>query len=148
METYTSAFRSGDLSGLLAHDQLIQQLEHNKTFRLRGFKEGPITFFPTYKYDPRSDDYDTSEKRRTPAWCDRILWRSRVPSRMQQLEYRRYEVNVSDHRPISASFIIKVKNVDQQKRDGSKAIVESAWADRQVQILEYSRAFYVRQALI
>ncbi|KAJ3912636.1 Endonuclease/exonuclease/phosphatase, partial [Lentinula edodes] len=70
----------------------------------RFFTEGPITFAPTYKYDRRSDVYDTSEKRRAAAWCDRVLWRSR-------LHYQRYEVNVSDHRPIPAAFDISVKRV-------------------------------------
>ena len=42
-----------------------------------GFQEGPVDFAPTYKYDLFSDDYDTSEKQRIPAWTDRVLWRRR-----------------------------------------------------------------------
>lgn len=43
----------------------------------RGFIEGNLDFAPTYKYDLFSEDYDTSEKCRTPAWTDRILWKRR-----------------------------------------------------------------------
>jgi len=65
--------------------------------------EGPITFAPTYKYDRRSDTYDSSEKRRvSPAWCDRVLLRSRVLERVVQEQYR--EVKISYHRPVSAVF--------------------------------------------
>ena len=32
------------------------------------YEEGPILFRPTYKYDLGTDDYDTSEKMRIPAW--------------------------------------------------------------------------------
>jgi hypothetical protein len=33
-----------------------------------GYTEGPLLFRPTYRYDVGTDDYDTSEKHRTPAW--------------------------------------------------------------------------------
>ncbi|KAL3882206.1 hypothetical protein ACJMK2_028574 [Sinanodonta woodiana] len=44
---------------LLNKDQLLKQLgkEHKDVFR--GFKEGPVTFPPTYKFDPNTDMYDT-----------------------------------------------------------------------------------------
>eukprot|EP00111_Clytia_hemisphaerica_P009128 TCONS_00026809-protein len=58
---------------LLSNDQLLLQKAEGKVFK--GFNEGPINFAPTYKYDLFSDDYDTSEKMRTPAWTDRVLWR-------------------------------------------------------------------------
>ena len=44
-------------------------MRNNHAFRLRSFEEAPITFAPTYKYNPGSDEYDSSEKRRIPAWC-------------------------------------------------------------------------------
>ena len=66
-----------DWSELLAADQL--RCEHSAGNTFQGFTEGPITFAPTYKYDLFSDDYDTSEKARVPAWTDRILWKRRKP---------------------------------------------------------------------
>ena len=51
------------------------QLEQEAGNVFQGFREGQITFPPTYKYDLFSDDYDTSEKSRIPAWTDRVLWR-------------------------------------------------------------------------
>lgn len=33
-----------------------------------GYEEGPILFRPTYRYNLNSDEYDTSEKMRIPAW--------------------------------------------------------------------------------
>lgn len=49
-----------------------------------GLQEAPITFRPSYKFDKHNPDplaYDTSEKRRVPAWTDRIFFRgTEVPS--------------------------------------------------------------------
>ena len=44
----------------------------------RNMREGVIAFPPTYKFnkwDPDTLGYDTSEKRRVPAWTDRVFFR-------------------------------------------------------------------------
>ena len=65
------------LNSLLPHDELQQQMKLRKAFH-DGWKEGRITFLPTYKYDPGSVGiFDSSEKKRAPSWCDRILYRTR-----------------------------------------------------------------------
>lgn len=139
-----AAIRAGDLPSLLAHDQLLREIKFNRGCRLRGFCEGPLTFDPTYKYDRGTDDYDTSEKRRSPAWCDRILWRFRAAdaSRVKQVNYRRYEANVSDHRPISAAFLVRVKKFDMERREGVKKALEVRWAEQQQQLLVAAANFY------
>uniref|UniRef100_A0A915D7D6 phosphoinositide 5-phosphatase n=1 Tax=Ditylenchus dipsaci TaxID=166011 RepID=A0A915D7D6_9BILA len=70
-EEVKSAARSQNFEHLVKYDQLTQQKEAGNVFQ--GFKEGPLNFAPTYKYDTFSDDYDTSEKCRSPAWTDRVL---------------------------------------------------------------------------
>lgn len=65
------------LSSLLPHDQLHTQMQTRKAFH-DGWREGTIDFLPTYKYDVGSVGmFDSSEKRRGPSWCDRILFRTR-----------------------------------------------------------------------
>ncbi|KAL8926100.1 MAG: hypothetical protein Q9172_001928 [Xanthocarpia lactea] len=65
------------LASLLPHDQLHQQMQTRKAFH-DGWREGPIDFLPTYKYDVGSVGmFDSSEKKRGPSWCDRILYRTR-----------------------------------------------------------------------
>ncbi|CZR54759.1 related to inositol polyphosphate 5-phosphatase ocrl-1 [Phialocephala subalpina] len=71
------------LDSLLPHDQLRRAMKAKKAFH-DGWREGPITFLPTYKYDVGSMGmFDSSEKKRAPSWCDRILYRTRK----DKLEY-------------------------------------------------------------
>lgn len=65
------------ISSLVVHDQLHTQQRKGTAFH-EGWREGQITFLPTYKYDVGSvATFDSSEKHRGPSWCDRILYRSR-----------------------------------------------------------------------
>ena len=65
------------LSSLLPHDQLYKQMKSRKAFH-DGWREGSVEFLPTYKYDVGSVGmFDSSEKKRGPSWCDRILYRTR-----------------------------------------------------------------------
>ncbi|EFN78738.1 inositol polyphosphate 5-phosphatase E isoform X3 [Harpegnathos saltator] len=48
---------------------------------LRGFEEAPIIFPPTYKYDPGTQNFDSSSKQRTPAYTDRILFKGKGHTR-------------------------------------------------------------------
>jgi hypothetical protein len=147
-EAIMAFIRVGDISSLLLHDQLLREMKVNRACRLRFFTEGPLTFAPTYKYDRNSDEYDSSEKRRSPAWCDRILWRSSAASRVRQLHYRRYEVNVSDHRPISAAFAITIKRINHDAREEAKTALQSQWVDEQERLLVACQRFYLAQALL
>ncbi|KZF20363.1 DNase I-like protein [Xylona heveae TC161] len=113
-DTVVSAVKANNLSKLLDRDQLLLSRRRNPGFRLRAFTECPITFAPTYKYDVGTDNYDTSEKRRSPAWCDRLLYRGL--GRIKQMDYRRHEVYASDHRPVSGRFQIRIKTISPKRR--------------------------------
>lgn len=114
-DTVINAVHQGNLSKLLDRDQLLLSKKRNPGFRLRAFNEAPIKFAPTYKYDVGTDNYDTSEKKRSPAWCDRLLYRGM--GRIKQLDYRRHDgVRVSDHRPVSGRFKIRVKTIKTKRQ--------------------------------
>jgi len=108
--------------GYMHTDQLTSVLADGAAFR--GFMEANITFPPTYKYDPGSQNFDTSSKQRAPAYTDRILYKYR---QMQGLVIRRQtlvpgvstptqphvqcllydsvpSITTSDHKPVWALF--------------------------------------------
>jgi endonuclease/exonuclease/phosphatase family metal-dependent hydrolase len=145
-DVVVASVQQNTFHSLLAHDQLAKEMKTN--VRLRSFMEGPIAFAPTYKYDPHSAEYDTSEKRRIPAWCDRVLWRARDPTRVEQLHYRRYEPDISDHRPVSAAFRVLVKSIRQDARSKMKEEVRSQWSMREMQLLVEAQTFYTEQLIL
>ncbi|EPQ61905.1 Polyphosphatidylinositol phosphatase [Blumeria graminis f. sp. tritici 96224] len=112
-DTVISAVKSKNISKLLERDQLLASKRKNPWFKLRAFQELPINFAPTYKYDVGTDNYDSSEKKRSPAWCDRILHRG--GHRLEQIDYRRHEIRLSDHRPVTGSFHITVKSICREE---------------------------------
>jgi hypothetical protein len=117
--TVVAAVQQGNLAKLLERDQLLLSRKRNPGFRLRAFTEMPINFAPTYKYDVGTDNYDSSEKQRSPAWCDRLLYRGL--GRIKQVEYRRHEgIKVSDHRPVSGKFKIRVKTINSKRQDAAR----------------------------
>ncbi|NXP28812.1 SYNJ1 protein, partial [Scytalopus superciliaris] len=139
-EEVKDLIRQQNWEPLIAGDQLINQKNSGQIFR--GFLEGKINFAPTYKYDLFSDDYDTSEKCRTPAWTDRILWRRRkwpfdrsaedldllnasfhsdsnIPYMWNPgtlLHYGRAELKTSDHRPVVALIDIDIFEIEAEER--------------------------------
>lgn len=107
------------LDELLACDQL--NIERNAGRCFQSFDEGPITFPPTYKYQPGTDVYDTrpEKKIRAPAWCDRILYRtSDDATNIQLFSYNRSErPNVSDHKAVYSTMQITIKDANVPKRE-------------------------------
>ncbi|XP_069787736.1 synaptojanin-2-like isoform X2 [Narcine bancroftii] len=129
-----------DWKTLRAYDQLQKQRVDGKIFK--DFFEGTINFAPTYKYDMGTDVYDSSDKCRTPAWTDRVLWWRKSPppchvtdinlresdceseimmkngeNQGDLLYYGRAELTASDHRPVLAIFEVNIEEVDILARE-------------------------------
>ncbi|XP_053466504.1 inositol polyphosphate 5-phosphatase K isoform X3 [Ictalurus furcatus] len=126
MHAVKAAIDNNKLSMLWEKDQLNMAKDTETV--LEGFQEGPLKFPPTYKFDVGTNTYDTSGKKRKPAWTDRILWRMRpmalasnvskrssvsgltTGTRVTQHFYRSHmEYTVSDHKPVSSIFTLQVK---------------------------------------
>ncbi|CAJ1068219.1 phosphatidylinositol 4%2C5-bisphosphate 5-phosphatase A [Xyrichtys novacula] len=127
MQVVKSAIDNNKYTGLLEKDQLNMAKDSETV--LEGFQEGPLKFPPTYKFDVGTNTYDTSGKKRKPAWTDRILWRLRATApagaalsagkrgsmsgltsgtKVTQHNYRSYmEYIVSDHKPVSSIFTLQ-----------------------------------------
>lgn len=108
--------RQEDFTDLMKHDQLLKSITEGRSFP--GFCEGRITFPPTFKFDKGTDDYDTSQKKRIPAWTDRILFKK---GGTRVLEYTSVaEARHSDHRPVHATFRIDMEGAELQHKGSNK----------------------------
>ena len=135
-----AAIASGNCASLLGSDQLLLERAAGKAFV--GWIEAPVTFPPTYKYRPGTNTYSGAgdagaedenggggengdaggarvkvsakeeKKKRTPAWCDRILWRGRD---IRQNSYARAELTQSDHKPVLAEFTIVARELQPER---------------------------------
>ncbi|XP_008425384.1 inositol polyphosphate 5-phosphatase K isoform X2 [Poecilia reticulata] len=129
-----SSINGGRLNLLWSKDQLTM-MKKKEPF-LQEFDEGPLNFKPTYKFDRKAESYDTSGKKRKPAWTDRILWRIKpkslpseedddddekasTPADDGQEEYpimvtqNTYtsvmSYGVSDHKPVIGNFTLELR---------------------------------------
>lgn len=105
-----------DFATLAAADEL--KLAQSSGEALADYAEGALGFAPTYKYDAGSTQYDTSSKRRAPAWTDRILWRR--SDKVECVAYGRHELLDSDHRPVSGMLRLGVAATGKSPSAGAR----------------------------
>ncbi|KAK9672157.1 hypothetical protein RND81_12G080600 [Saponaria officinalis] len=110
-------------------DQLRAEMKAGKVFQ--GMREPVIKFPPTYKFErhvPGLGGYDSGEKKRIPAWCDRVIYRDcrkgpvsdcslncPVLSSIQMYEAC-MDVTDSDHKPVRCKFDVRLARVDRSVR--------------------------------
>lgn len=114
---------------LRERDQLRAEMKAGNVFQ--GMREAIITFPPTYKFERHQAGlagYDSGEKKRIPAWCDRILYRDSRSALASECSLEcpvvssilRYEacmdVTDSDHKPVRCLFNVDIARVDESIR--------------------------------
>jgi inositol polyphosphate 5-phosphatase INPP5B/F len=107
---------ASDWVGLRDLDQLNIERANGNVFQ--DFKEGLITFPPTYKFQPGVGTYDKrpEKKIRAPAWCDRVLWRPNTAlDDATLLYYKSAELLPSDHKPVVALFSCNIRKIVKDK---------------------------------
>ncbi|CAI8616473.1 unnamed protein product [Vicia faba] len=110
-------------------DQLRAEMKSGKVFQ--GMREAIIKFPPTYKFErhlPGLGGYDSGEKKRIPAWCDRIIYRDTRPASVSEcnlncpvvssiLQYDAcMDVTDSDHKPVRCKFNVRISHADRSIR--------------------------------
>ncbi|CAG7874887.1 unnamed protein product [Brassica rapa] len=110
-------------------DQLRAEMSEGKVFQ--GMREALITFPPTYKFEknkPGLGGYDSGEKKRIPAWCDRVIYRDNQSTPFCECNLQcpvvsctvMYEacmdVTESDHKPVRCKLHANIAHTDKSVR--------------------------------
>ncbi|KAF3579193.1 hypothetical protein DY000_02029890 [Brassica cretica] len=118
---------SRQLAGLLI--SLWAEMSEGKVFQ--GMREALITFPPTYKFEknkPGLGGYDSGEKKRIPAWCDRVIFRDNQSTPFSECNLQcpvvsctvMYEacmdVTESDHKPVRCKLHANIAHTDKSVR--------------------------------
>uniref|UniRef100_A0A0A1WZH3 Phosphatidylinositol 4,5-bisphosphate 5-phosphatase A n=1 Tax=Zeugodacus cucurbitae TaxID=28588 RepID=A0A0A1WZH3_ZEUCU len=107
-----AAIKNEKLSELIERDQLLHvRTKLHKAFHL--MHERLPAFPPTFKFHEGTSNYDL---KRRPAWTDRILYAlqplNKRPDERLAIEQRSYKsfpaYNISDHKPVSSEFSVKL----------------------------------------
>ncbi|XP_058464325.1 phosphatidylinositol 4,5-bisphosphate 5-phosphatase A isoform X7 [Malaya genurostris] len=98
------------LKKLIDKDQLLLVRRENRAFQ--KLNERLPQFPPTFKFEQGTNDYDM---KRRPAWTDRILYAVKennyrnVKLTVDQTSYKSHpSYSISDHKPVTSEFTIKV----------------------------------------
>ncbi|KAL3520460.1 hypothetical protein ACH5RR_018609 [Cinchona calisaya] len=127
-------------------DQLRAEMEAGNVFQ--GMREAVIRFPPTYKFEKHQAGlagYDSGEKKRIPAWCDRIIYRDSrstpvspcsldCPVVASILQYEAcMDVTDSDHKPVRCIFSVDIARVDESVR--RQEFGEIIWSNEKIKFL-------------
>lgn len=139
-------------------DQLTVEKDAGAVFL--DFHEGLLTFPPTYQFTPGKAEYNKGGKARVPAWCDRILWRTRGVKRSVQpvkqdsaitmvskdsaADVEDEEAHVLDLADIPVHPYTQDRSVDSDDEESSQA-TEGAEAEEEVETDLRRNSMYVKR---
>ncbi|KAK8967054.1 Type II inositol 1,4,5-trisphosphate 5-phosphatase FRA3 [Platanthera guangdongensis] len=107
-------------------DQLQEEMKAGRVFQ--GMREAQIKFPPTYKFERHQAGLSGNEKKRIPAWCDRIVYRDSRSISVAECSLEcpvvsstsLYEscmnVTDSDHKPVRCIFSLEIAHIDRTVR--------------------------------
>eukprot|EP01097_Dermamoeba_algensis_P006470 TRINITY_DN4052_c0_g1_i1.p1 TRINITY_DN4052_c0_g1~~TRINITY_DN4052_c0_g1_i1.p1 ORF type:complete len:538 (-),score=127.80 TRINITY_DN4052_c0_g1_i1:506-2119(-) len=115
-----SIIQKGEYGKFLQFDQLKTEMKNNRVFC--GFQEGPLNFPPTFKV-LRVPELQYLNQR-SPAWCDRVLWKVANGYLIKQLSLTAAtQVSTSDHKPVCSLFEVESRYIPKLADGGECQII-------------------------